>query len=161
MHPVASASFRKMAGDVGTRQGLSCGLCFFGDHRHADGTADIDLLRALLEWIISKCLAEGFRRVMNLIRLGVIDQHRKLVAAESSDQIALSGTLDQDGADFDQQPVTRAMTKRIVHILEVVEIDVKQCTGLLGALGKVHQTLQFTLEITSIVEASETIMLGD
>ena len=57
--------------------------------------------------------------------MNTAQQHRELVAPQSRDRVGATSRGEQARGDFDQQRVARGVAVRVVHALEVVEVDVE------------------------------------
>ena len=130
-----------------------------GCDRDADAGIDHDL--AVIE-VVRQCnrVAESSGksfRVGGLSDLGL--DHRKLVPAQSSHQIGFADTVAQAVGDRPQQIVADRMAQRIVDILEVVEIEVKNGQPL-TAHDPFERLLEPLPKQHPVCEAGERVVMG-
>ena len=61
------------------------------------------------------------RRILQMLQMA--RDHGEFVAAEACDDVAFANTVDQDPACDFERGVTRGMSKLVVDVLEVIEVD--------------------------------------
>ena len=74
----------------------------------------------------------------NLLDIGVVfqdrNQHCKLVSAESRQEVAGAELVLHPPGSFLKVTVADVMTVKVVHLLEIVEIDIDQSEDLIASL---------------------------
>ena len=95
-----------------------------GDDRDADTGADNDTTSVEFVWL-ADCLDHPDGQGGAVAQLTDELHDGELVAAEPGDRIGLAHLLIQSLGDLPQQGVADRVTKGVVHLLEVIEVEVK------------------------------------
>ncbi len=76
-----------------------------------------------------------------LVRPGIVEQYRELIAAQAGQQVVAAQALLQPGTHLDQQLVPGTMTKAVVDFLEPVQVQHQQCLATAPWLGQASMPL--------------------
>ena len=90
----------------------------------------------------------------------MIEQDRKLVAAEPSDGIRFAHPAGQQRGDMDQRGVAGGMTEAVVEHLEPVEIDEQHRGGVLVALQPGDGQFELAKEAAAIGDGDQRVAMG-
>ena len=101
---------------------MIAGIAVVRRERDADAGAGIDLLPVDLDRVRDD-LDQPARQRAGRLRARIALQHRELVAAEPRDRVVLADRAADALRDGAQQLVADRMAERIVHALEVVEVE--------------------------------------
>ncbi len=93
------------------------------------------------------------------IRRQILEQHRKLVAAETADDIADPKALTQTLADTCKQPVADRVTEGIVNFLKAVEVEKEKRQHAGAVVGTPDRPSQQIEKHLAIGHAGETVVL--
>ena len=98
--------------------------------RHADAGTDLDRRQGRVERVDDldpfNRHGERLRFLVRVGQPGMGQGNRKLVAAQTCDNVGFAGLGRQKTGDVDQHIISGQVTKPVIDQLEVVEIDVKQ-----------------------------------
>lgn len=94
-------------------------------------------------------------RLERFERGGMIDDHGEFVTADAEDAIGVSGRHEAM-CGMAQQPVAGMMAERVVHRLEIVEVDLEQRPSALLAI----QCLERGVEGGAVGKASQFVGVG-
>ena len=115
-------ALRLVHSDVGASQERGALLAVFGEHRDAHARADVDEMSVEAHRRFEH-LQHLARHVLGVHRRGAGQEHRELVAAEARHRVGRgSDHALQARGDLAQKHVTDRMPKRIVDVLEMIEI---------------------------------------
>ena len=95
-------------------------------HRNPDRGATVKDVAAAFVWALDRaeCLFGQSCHLTALVQ--VLQQHRKLVAAQARDQVFLAEHLEKTVADLDQQLVAGRVSVAVVYLLEPVQVHEQQ-----------------------------------
>ena len=99
------------------------------------------------------------RHDLHLVGIGLREHHRKLVPSHPRDDVRLAQALPQQPGDALEYVVAYPVAEGVVDVLEIIEVDEQHGPG--GAIPSRALGLpgQFVLEVTSIEQAGEKIMV--
>ena len=97
-----------------------------------------------------------------LARLGdVLQQHAELVAADARDEVVAAHAGAQARGDHLQQRVADVVAERVVHLLEVVEVEEQQRRGLLVAPRVRHRLARALGEHRAVGQPGERVVVRE
>ena len=99
-------------------------------------------------------------RLEAVLHARVRQEDREFIAAEPVQPIRLSEHSPQERADLTEHEVARRVTGRLVHGLEIVEVDEHESERVAVAPGEVELALEFLLECTVIAEPGQRVDEG-
>jgi hypothetical protein len=82
--------------------------------------------------------------------LHIVEQHGEFVAPDTRDNIAASDAAPEPFPDRDKQAVTRGVTKVIVDLLEVIEVDEEDRYGRIVFPGSIESRVEPVGEVGPI-----------
>ena len=83
----------------------------------------------------------------------------ELVTAKTRHRVRLSRMRQQPQGHFPQQSVSGRMAKRVVHRLEVIEVEVQDGAGF-SPLAPCHRFAQFVTKRDAVWQSGQRIMAG-
>src|SRR5688572_7227114 len=93
--------------------------------RDADADRDVDSA-SLAEVVIANAFAQPDRELVRARSRRVREQQRELLAARARDDVAGARGMQQERAELTEHRVARDVPPRVVHALEVVDVDGEQ-----------------------------------
>ena len=109
-----------------------------------------------------ECIGHGGRDLLGLLeRRDALEQHRELIAAEPGDRVGRPRALDEPLRGGLQQPVADVVAERIVHVLEVVEVDHQDRQPVLGAPRERDRVLDAVAEQAPVREQRQRVVEGE
>src|SRR6202034_3789935 len=87
-----------------------------------------------------------------------IDENDELISSESADGVALSKGIEQPLCDRHEQLISGLVTKRVVDIFEVVEIEEHHGPALVMAPRSREHLRQTVLDQSSIRESRQRVV---
>ena len=104
-------------------------------------------------------VGHGGRDLLGLLeRRDAFEQHRELVAAEPGDRVGRPRALHQPLRGGLQQPVADVVAERVVHVLEVVEVDHQDRQPVLGAPRERDRMLDAVAEQAPVREQRQRVV---
>ena len=88
------------------------------------------------------------------------EQDAELVTAEAPDNVGFAGAGEEDVRDFQQHAVAGGMAIKVIHALEIVEIDEDQGQRCLEAAREGDLAFQLPLEGAAVEDRAERVMVG-
>ena len=85
-----------------------------------------------------------------------VEQDQELVSAETADDVVRAEQLAQDVAHVDENLVSRTMAQRVVHGLEVVEVDKRDRAGG-GGVRALQVRMRLLVERSLVVQVGQRI----
>ena len=102
-----------------------------------------------------------FRHSFRLSGVGVRQEHRELVAAETGDDVGVAEAVPQKQRQAGQEIVTGTMAAAIVHVFELVEVEKEQRAMRAVALRLRELAIEFFIETPPVEQSGEWIMVRD
>ena len=161
VNAVAAEILGRVAGDVALTEDLIHLLGIACDRHQAD--ADGDLERAPLPGEskvandMRKAVGDGGCRLHG----AVLQKHAELVAAESGKGVAAAEVPAKPGSQLLEQSISGDVAGRIVHDLELIQVQITENVLAVLGLGVVDDTFEPSFELTSVHEAGERIVCGE
>ena len=104
----------------------------------------------------------GGRDLLGLLeRRDALEQHRELIAAEPGDRVGRPRALDEPLRSGLQQPVADVVPERVVHVLEVVEVDHQDRQSVLGAPRERDSVLDAIAEQAPVRKQRQRVVEGE
>ena len=97
----------------------------------------------------------------NLVGIGLGEQYGEFVPADSSDDIGLAKALAEQSGHALQDVIPRPVPERVVHVLEVVEVDEHHRPGGFVSRRSFGLAGQFLLEMAAVEEPGEEVVVDD
>ena len=88
----------------------------------------------------------------------VLQQHAELVAAEARERVALAQALLQDDADLPHELVAGRVAARVVHHLELVEVEIHHRMMPAGLARARERQSQAMLELPPVDESGQRVV---
>ncbi len=88
---------------------------------------------------------------------GAVLRDGELVPAQARDQVGVAYRGLQPRGDLPQQPVADGVAERIVHLLEVVEVDAQQCEGRIAPRAQ-QRVLDPRHQLHAIRQAGQVVV---
>ena len=102
------------------------------------------------------CDSDGMLRTLNTVQ-----EYHEFVAADPSDGIRAAHAASQAPGRFAQQLVTHLVAQTIVHLLEVVEVDIQHRQLLAFAPGQGYGGMLAVVQQVAVGQCGELIVQGD
>ena len=141
-HAPASAGFGCVHGRVGVAQQQFNRVAIVGKHGQAHRQARlVTVYRGQVQWLL-----HGMQQLVGQrqggIAAGLRQQHHKLVATQAGHGVLFAHVGPQPLGNADQQCIAHAMSHRVVHGFEVVDVRKQQAEWLTLAFGLRQQLVQ-------------------
>ena len=156
---VASFAFGAVHGRVGAAVQAFEVLAVVGEQGNANRRGDRQLLIAQPVGLC-KQFQQAARHVGCAVGRRVGQQGHEFIAAQPRHRVLLTQRGLDPLADLDQQLITRLVAKRVVHMLEMVQIDEQQAQRNLSAFGHAQIVLNPVLQQGAIGQAGERVVVG-
>ena len=146
--------------EIGILQQLVRVVAVLRGERHADAGADGELVARKLVGLAhggEQAIREGQRRFA-LVVAGAL-QDRELVAAEPRHQIGLARAADEPLRGLLQQCVADRMAERVVHRLELIEVEDEHVEPLAVPVQARERLLDRLEEQHAVGEAGQRVMM--
>jgi hypothetical protein len=121
--------------EIGVPDQALRGFAVGGKDRHADAAGDVDLASVEVKRRLQGRKHARCHRRDALRRLQVLLDQSELVAAEAGPGVACAGDRGQALGDLSQQRIAGKMAKRVVDLLELIEVEQHQRHMLVPAAG--------------------------
>ncbi len=155
--PSLAGGLRVVHRDVGVAQhvlGVVAGL----RERDADAGGHQQLVAVDRERLPESVGHRGGDLLRLLERRDALEQHRELVAAEPRDRVGRARALHQPLRGGLQQPVADVVPERVVHVLEVVEVDHQDRQPVLRAPRERDRVLDAVAEQAAVREQGQRVV---
>ena len=159
MH-AAAIFLRAVQSEIGVAHQLLAALAVTGRQRNPDGSADhhlvaVEIIRCAQD--VDQARGEAAR----LIRRDVGGKDDcELVPSEPGCEIIAADLTAQPLGHELQQPITDRMAKRIIDVLEQVEINAEHRDALVAALTAFQRLLQALLVELAVGQIGQAVMMG-
>ncbi len=144
-------------GDIGTRQQFRFTVAV--EQRDAYTGRRMDDLVTEDGCLPSQGLDDPVGNELSLVSIGLREDHGELVPTDSCEYVRLAHATPQRHRDCFEQIVSCLVSKPIVDLLEVVEIDQEHCAGGTVARRPADLFGQFLLEAPPIEQTREKIVV--
>src|ERR1035438_5792653 len=129
--------------------------------RDRKANADVDLDRPRTNGDrLPKRVGRASGDLYALLFRGIRKQDRKFVASKPRDRIAFSGKQGQSPGHFSQYLIAWCMTKRVVDVLEMVEIEHENDKLLMPASCPLECVIETIAEEHTIGQVGERVVHG-
>src|SRR6185369_10753969 len=91
-------------------------------------------------------------------RVGIVDDHDKLVTTQARGKIRLTQIALQASREFDQDRVSGGVAQRVVDFLEVIDVEIEQRQRASFALSSRQCCLEAFAELPAICKAGKTVV---
>src|SRR6185369_9840410 len=105
-------------------------------------------------------LAQVLGGAQRLVHRAALEQHAELVAAEPRERVAPANLRFEQRADLLEQRVAGVVAARVVHNLELVEVEIEHRVRSLARLRALERPLEARLELAAIHELREDVVAG-
>lgn len=160
-HPIAALVLCPIEGAIGSRETgleiLPSGL------RHGDADADGDREPVLPVADVGggNGRAQSFGDGKRLLSIGIDEQHREFLAAQTRHEIVRPQGAPADVGDPAQDQIAGGMAVAIVDLFEMIEIEQQQGHPLVVATGALQQSAAAVEELPAVGELGELVDGGE
>src|SRR6516164_2370803 len=159
MH-AAAIFLRAVQSEIGVAHQLLTALAVTGRQRNPDGSADHHLVAVEIIWC-AQDVDQARGEAARLIRRDVGGKDdRELVSSEPGCEIIAADLTAQPLGHELQQPITDRMAKRIIDVLEQVEINAEHRDALVATLTAFQRLLQALLVELAVGQIGQAVMMG-
>ena len=95
--------------------------------------------------------ADPSREPHGVLRCGeILGDDGKLIAAQAADQVRLADAFLEARRDLCEQRIAGGMAKRVVHVLEAVEVESEHRHQLAVTLRARHRAVEMLMELKPV-----------
>ena len=158
LHLVAAHRLGEIESSLGGLHQLGGGgpVLWVGAETEADGETELHAAGAQ-EHPAGDVLAKPLRHLQAALLVGMGQDHGELVASKTSHQIDFAQVGPQSAREFEQDPVSRAVTVAVVDGLEVVQVEHEQHERVAETVGPVALMGQAILKDPVAGDAGERV----
>src|ERR1043165_3890768 len=155
---VAAALLRRVAGDIGRAHELRDALALAVDRHETDADAGLEQAVAPAEAEARDDLAQLLGNLARLGQVAMRHQHAELVSAEPPKGVVGAELRFEQRAQLPQQLVAGGVAARIVHHLELVQVEEHERMAARVDLCILERLAELALEVAAVDEAGERVM---
>ena len=158
LHAVAALLLRHVAGGVGRTHDFGQRVEPAAEIDEADARPDAERPVVPDEVEFDDRLAQLVGDAERVFLRAVLEEHAELVATEAGERVALAQQLLEQHAHLPHELVASGVAARVVHDLELVEVEVQHGVMPAVVVRALDRDLEAALELAAVDEAGQRIV---